>query len=199
MGAAHFQRAYNTSGDTTMRDGTQKLLEEITELYRQNPGGADEIRERAKWFFTGKIFVSHTSTDHEFCVKYIVPTVSQFGVWGHFYLNWKHGLPAEAYRNLVEFALAFSKTVIIVASNNYLKSAWAKLEVRWTVQQKHPIIICLLDDIPLNLIHPKLRTNRWYDICSLPRAVIDFGRPDIGIGELDRLLHSNEFRPVTER
>jgi hypothetical protein len=179
-------------------DGTQKLLEEIDELYRQNPGGVDEIRERAKSFFTGKIFVSHTSADHEFCVKHIVPTLRQFGVWGHFYLNWKHGLPAKAYRNLVEYGLAFSKTVIIVASNNYLTSDWAKLEVQWTVRQKHPIIVCLLDDIPLKRIHPKLRTSRWYDVFSLPRAVIDFRHPDVAVGELDRLLHSDAFGPVAD-
>jgi len=181
-------------------DTIEKLLESIKQEYSKGRGTGlateQDIKEHCRSFFEGQVFLSHTSKDHEFCKKYIVPVLEPFGLWSYFFMSVGGGNPAiaTAYRFMVEYSLFYCKTIIIAVSAASVRSDWVRLEARWAVEQRHPRIICLLDQTAAVNLHIELGQNRRWSLWKPPQRIIPFYE-DVATAQsvLSLLLHSKKF------
>jgi len=173
------------------------LLQAIKRDYESVPEhmrSAENIREHCRAFFEGKIFVSHTAADTEFCKRNIIPLLEPFGVFGHFFLSMATGDPriVRSYRFMVEYSLFYCKTVLIILSNKSVGSEWCQLEAKWAVEQKHPIIICRVDSSKASVLDARLR--RAAIAPNVPQ--LDFFRDEAkSRNRLHKLLQSANYAP----
>jgi hypothetical protein len=179
-------------------------------------GSQDKIDAWCEFGFLGKVFISHTAPDAEWCEKHIVSMMRReftrpFNEQSYFFLSkaspeWQSkasetSLP-EWQRKLhfafVESSFKYAKTVIIVVSENSRQSDWMSAESRWAIKQKHPIIICLRDRIDPTFLRKELRAfpPDYVYAGNVPVRVVDFsGDPDEAGQALLTLLRMPEFRP----
>lgn len=181
-------------------DSIEQLLASIKQEYGEERGASlrteQDIKEHCRSFFEGQVFLSHTSKDHEFCNKYIVPVLDQFGLWSYFFMSIGGASPviATAYRFMVEYSLFYCKTIIFGVSEASVRSDWVRLEARWAVEQRHPRIICLVDRTAPKDLHIELGQNRRWSLLKPPQRIIPFYE-DVTTAQsaLNRLLHSPAF------
>lgn len=181
-------------------DSIEQLLESIKQEYGKARGASlateQGIKEHCRSFFEGQVFLSHTSKDHEFCKKYIVPVLDPFGLWSYFFMSVSGASPAiaTAYRFMVEYSLFYCKTIIFAVSEASVRSDWVRLEARWAIEQRHPRIICLLDRTAPEDLHIELGHNRRSSLLKPPQRIIRFYE-DITRAQsaLNRLVHSPAF------
>jgi hypothetical protein len=154
----------------------------------------ERVKRFCEVFYKGKVFVSHTAADTGWCHDHIIPHLGRFD--DYFFLSWRappHLL--DLHQALVVFAFRSVKTVIAVISTDAIASDWVRLEVKWAIEQKHPVIVCLKDDSNPAELHAALATPETWSISDVPpRRIIDF-RQDSGAAEreLRRLLQTDEF------
>jgi hypothetical protein len=176
-----------------------QLLDSIKQEYT-NRGGSlgteQNIKEHCRSFFEGQVFLSHTSKDHGFCRKYIVPILDRFGLWSYFFMSVGIANPAiaTAYRFMVEYGLYYCKTIIFAVSEASVRSDWVRLEARWAVEQRHPRIVCLVDQTAPEDLHIELGQNCRGSLMKPPQRIIPFDK-DVSTAQsvLNRLLHSPAF------
>jgi hypothetical protein len=181
-------------------DSIEQLLESIKKEYGKKRGASlateQDIKEHCRSFFEGQVFLSHTSKDHEFCKKYLVPVLDQFGFWSYFFVSVGVANPAiaTAYRFMVEYSLFYCKTIIFAVSEASVRSDWVRLEARWAIEQRHPRIICLLDRAAPEDLHIELGLNRPSSLLKPPQQIIPFYE-DMTTAQsaLNRLLCSPAF------
>jgi hypothetical protein len=157
------------------------------------------VKRFCEIFYKGKVFISHTANDTDWCYEHIIPHLGRFD--NCFFLSWKadpHML--DLHRALVVFAFRFVKTVILVASENSRSSDWVRQEVKWAIEQDHPMIICITGAIDPAELHPELSISKIRSSTNPPRRLIDFrNRVGDAESELRNLLQTKEFRIEPDR
>jgi hypothetical protein len=187
-----------------MSDPFTTILDSIErEWIDPHPRTRSELDAGARLLFSGRIFVSHTAADSNWCKDHIIRHVTAaFGYDSYFFLSSADSrYKVETHRVAVTFAFKYSKTIVIALSQRSIRSNWARLEATWAVEQMHPIIICSIDDTTADLLHPDLGKRRRFTLRARPaRASIDFSR-DISAGEdrLASLLQKSDFRAAINR
>ena len=187
-----------------MVDPFTAILETIErDWVGQHTRSVAELDDACRLLFSGKIFISHTAADSLWCKTHVVRLVAAaFGYDSFFFLSsadTKHKV--ETHRVAVTFAFKYTKTIIIALSQRSVRSNWARLEASWAVEQKHPIIICRIDDTDPAVLHPDLGKRRWFDFKARPpRTSADFSR-DVAVGEKEftSFLGKKEFRADIDR
>ena len=158
-------------------------------------GSPQAVERFCEFFYKGKIFVSHTSADSNWCSTHIIPHLGRFD--DYFFLSRVSGDgQLNEHYALIVSAFRFVKTVIVVVSTASIVSEWVSLEMKWSVEQKHPMIVCLKDQSDPSELHSELAApETWSLSANPPRRVIDF-RHDTGVAEqeLCRLLKTVEFK-----
>jgi hypothetical protein len=177
----------------------ENLLESIKQEYRKDRGASlrteQDIKEHCRFFFEGQLFLSHTAADHEFCKKHIVPVLNAFGPRSYFFMSIASTTPAivNAYRFMVQYSLFYCKTVIFALSHASVQSEWVRLEATWTVEQRHPRILCLLDETKPEELHLEFG-HHCHRVVEVPQRFIRFYE-DIPAAQvkLGQILHLPEF------
>jgi hypothetical protein len=181
------------------------LLELIRADYKRVEGDPtlateEKVSERCRFFFEGRIFISHTASDRAWCLTNIVPIVEAVsGPRNYFFLDVGIANPAiaNAYRVLVQYGLYWSKTVAIVVSRESTLSPWVALETRWALEQRHPIIVCQVDHTDPAALDERLAVAV---ISEAPAScVIDFRDAAPAQARLRSLLTESRFAPVRRR
>jgi hypothetical protein len=95
---------------------------------------------------------------------------------------------------MVEYSLFYCKTIIFAVSEASVHSNWVRLETTWAVEQRHPRIICLLDQTAPMDLHIELGQDRRWSLWKPPQRIIPFYE-DVPKAQsaLSRLLHSKRF------
>jgi hypothetical protein len=164
---------------------------------------SDDPREIAKELcrnvFGNKLFVSHTGDDANWCIDTILPVIEKrFGKHSYFFMSLAtDAQEANIYRVLVEYSFYWAKTIIIALSAKSLTSHWVKLEAKWAVEQRHPIIICFMDESRPAQLHPGFSEEGQSSQGMRALRFIDF-RLDLTDAQklLDELLQAEEFAPL---
>jgi hypothetical protein len=161
-------------------DSFQALLDEIKAEYSLRDFSEQEAKEQFRKL-PGNLFLSHTSADAEWCRRVVLPVIRRT-YWSCFFLS-LGAFPynprlVNAYRVVVEYAFLYSKTVVIAVSEASLRSTWARLEAHWAVDQHHPIIVCMIDDVNVVRLNRGLALRRWLPIFYPPFVTIDFFRDE---------------------
>lgn len=156
----------------------------------------EKISERCRFFFEGRIFISHTAGDRAWCVENIVPIVEEIsGPRNYFFLDVGAALPevANAYRFMVQYGLYWAKTVVIVVSRQAAVSPWVALETQWALEQRHPIIVCRVDDTEPAVLDGRLAYGHGDGAWG---CVVDLGDSAPARMRLRSLLSEARFAPV---
>jgi hypothetical protein len=146
----------------------------------------------------GNVFVSHTSLDHEFIEERIVPVLQSVVGPCFFMLNERMWRSVRRDRDgrfphagMMRAALEACKTVLVVASENSLRSDWAQWECHTAIKQNHPIIVCAVDKVGLRMLPPGFADGAHSDRTE---RIVDFQRPQQSAqDELLRLMRAPEF------
>jgi hypothetical protein len=176
-------------------DSFQALLDEIKAEYSLR--NFSEKRPRRSSASCPATYFSVTSADAAWCQRVLLPVIRRtcsscfFLSLGAFPDNPRL---VNAYRVVVEHAFLYSKTVVIAISGASLKSAWARLEAHWAVDQRHPIVVCRIDNVSLARLNRGLALRQWLPVFYPPFATIDFFR-DEGSAQrqLDEVLQRTPF------
>lgn len=111
---------------------------------------AKSEHEEIAIMFAGNLFISHSSYDSTFIDQFIVPSVRAAVGKRYFLLNYPL---YSAFRDgpfqhalWVNAAMEACKTVILVVSKRSVTSDWFKWECHAAQSQKHPVIICQIDE-----------------------------------------------------
>jgi hypothetical protein len=181
-------------------DGTMaELLRRVKAEYKTSRGATleteQQVKEHCRFFFQGQVFVSHTAVDSDWCQKHIIAALNKRRHGVFFVSLAQDPVFANAYRFMVEYSMYYCKTVIIALSQRSLLSTWTSLEAQWAVSQRHPIIVCRIDDSDPRQLHPALGT-RWFSLLRSPLEIISFEQDPIAAGEtLRTLMRQREFAP----
>jgi hypothetical protein len=137
-------------------------------------------KDFTEFTFTGKIFISHGSRDHSWCLRDIVdPLHHEYDRNVCVYLNrYSHDNQFIKHLNTIEIAAKVVKTFIVVVSTRSLHSKWMPLESRWAIEQAHPIIICSLDETDPSFLREEYASHRRPEHAHLPIEVIDLREKD---------------------
>jgi hypothetical protein len=157
----------------------------------------EKISERCRFFFEGRIFISHSAGDRAWCAENIVPIVDEIsGPRNYFFMDIGAALPeiANAYRFMVQYGLYWAKTIIIVVSRKAVLSPWVALELRWALEQRHPIIACRVDDTEPAALDERLAFAGHSG--DVPGCVVDFGDAAPAQVRLRSLLSEERFAPA---
>jgi len=154
----------------------------------------------AEFMWTGTIFVSHSCTDDSWCRDNIIqPIDQQFGRDYRFYSNSnerQNNGNDDVYFQLIAGALNFAKTVLVISSRNSHGSNWVRFETRAAVQQRHPIILCRIDNTDPADLRDEFADAQRSSFRHLPILLIDFQQDAaIGTQQLLGLLELPEFKP----
>ena len=185
-------------------DNIATLLAEVQHEYGRPRGDIDsieKIKKHCRFFFEGKVFVSHTAADAAFCEVNILPPLEEIGLWSHFYMN--RTMPDNiiyGYRFMVEYSLYYAKTVVLVVSKDSVESAWVQLEIRWALERPHAFIVCLVDGTPPARLHPKLARERRMGLFGPPLRMVDFRADHASARAMfNTLIHTPRFAPEMAR
>jgi hypothetical protein len=154
-------------------------------------------KDQAEFFWTGKVFVSHTTKDSAWCQHNIVrPINRQFGQDTCFFLNKESGdRMLQNHFQVIIHSFKFTKTVIVTISENSQQSVWMPFETQWAVEQSHPIVLCLKDNTDPSFLRQEF-AEFWRPSSPLPIALIDF-REDAARASVDlvSMVGIPEFKP----
>jgi hypothetical protein len=182
------------------RNVVEALIDAIKQDYDNLPDFLDspsKIMDHCRFFFEGRIFVSHTAADSDWCRANVVSVVEQrFGPFSYFFLSLATGDPriVNAYRFMVEYSMNYAKTVIIALSERSVVSAWATLEAQWAVRQGHPLIVCRMDDTRPSRLSAAFSPYRLFLSRKTPRKVIDFRSTGPARDQLNESLAEPPFK-----
>jgi TIR domain len=116
----------------------------------------DREYPNARKFTTGSIFISHDGADFHLIGEQIVdPVVFDRFADGYFLHNRRSG-GSENYRRLVRAALHWCDKFMVAVSRGAALNEWVNAEVEWAIRNNRLIIVCRLDDSPLESVHPAL-------------------------------------------
>jgi len=111
----------------------------------------------AKRLLENGLFVSHSGKDSQRIRDEILPIVERsFALERYFFHNRQSG-GAESYKQLVWAALHYCDKFFVAVSRNSIQNEWVLAEVEWAIEQKRPIVCCLLDHESAAKMHPMLR------------------------------------------
>lgn len=152
-------------------------------------------RDEISIMFAGNLFISHSSYDSAFIDRSIVPAVRAAAGKRYFLLNcplysriqdggFQHALWIDA-------AMEACKAVIAVVSERSTASDWIKWECHMAQSQRHPIVICQVDETAetrefVGLIQSKAALVKKLAFHSQPRS---------SSRELLEILRSSPFSP----
>jgi hypothetical protein len=182
-------------------DPFQILLEQIKADYAKGNGTRSEQRIKAQFSERpGNLFLSHTSADADWCRGVLLPVIRRT-CFNCFFLS-LGALPnnpriVDAFRVVVEYAFRYSKTVVIALSENSVQSSWARLEADWAIRQRHPIVICRIDDASPARLNSGLVPRKWLSLLYPPLVIVDFSRDEaMAQRQLDEVLQREQFLPA---
>ncbi len=158
----------------------------------------EELRDWCEFEYSGQVFISHCSKDAGWCEQYIVPVVHRVCEGkAYFFLSYASSVDQQRlHQQLVEYAFAYCKTIIIVISNHSASSHWVSYEARWGIEQQHPIILCQKDDTDTAVLRAEFGEARRQMHSHLPIELIDFRQdPELAEKHLAALLNSPAYKP----
>src|ERR1051325_6378782 len=141
-----------------MDETLKKILGSIEADYQAFDGDVDRLRRQIARRYRGTFFVSHTAADSAWCKHHIVtPIAYKYGHHSYFFLSSaQDAFTVKWHRIAVQSAFVAAKTIVCAVSQRSLLSDWTKLEALWAVEQRHPVIACLIDDADPSFLHPDL-------------------------------------------
>ena len=97
----------------------------------------------------GGVFVSHAGRDLERVRSEVEPVLSERDHMARYFLHDRRSGAPDSYVELVHAALVLCPIFLLAASYNSVKHRWVIAEVTWAVRNRRPIIVCILDDVPM--------------------------------------------------
>jgi hypothetical protein len=142
------------------------------------------------------LFISHSGADTEQIRRVIVPVVwDRFAPHGFFLYSRRSG-GAEGYRQLVQAALHWSSSFLLVLSQASLGNEWVRAEVEWALERSRAVLVARLDESGWDARRHQVRLS---DMAITPRGIADYrvderhGRADLAAA-LDALPMKYAYR-----
>jgi hypothetical protein len=157
---------------------------------------SQQEKDLAEFMWTGAVFVSHNYEDGPWCRDNIYQRLEKtYGQDTCFLLSNTVGSP-QYHLQSIRHSFQVCKTVLIVISQNSPKSKWMKYESRWAIEQKHPVIICLLGDLDPSFLRHEFHETQRPSHSHLPIEFVDFRQNlPAATDTLFALLAQPEFVP----
>jgi hypothetical protein len=135
-----------------------------------DPTSIDPSQRR---FMMNGLFISHSGIDTSRIRRLISPiTQPRFVPDGAFLHSRSSGGP-EGYRELVQAALHFSASFLLVLSRASLANEWVHAEVEWVLERPRPFLLALFDDSDWETFRSELQLPPGAAVRP-PSPVIDF-------------------------
>jgi len=96
----------------------------------------------------GEIFISHSSKDNDF-TRDLADALIEAGL--DIWVDFEDIQSGEEWLHAIQDNLDAAKTVVIVMSDNAQKSKWVEREALRAMDQKKPLHVALIEDMPLPL------------------------------------------------
>jgi hypothetical protein len=137
-----------------------------------NPGAASVRFPNARRHLEGGLFISHSGADTEQIRRVIVPVVwDRFAPEGFFLQSrWSGG--AGSYRQLVQAALHWSGSFLLVLSQASLGNEWVHAEVEWALERSRAVLVARLDESGWDALRHQVRLSE--QLAITPSGIADY-------------------------